>query len=376
MLKAPIPIRGEHIIQRFTESSKLTLSVNNTIDLFCTDKFVDYDVNLLTAKCDKDKSFEVSAISVPPVKVLWDDLQCNFQTMVARLSRRAENETFVTGQFGFEVTPTRFVQIYEILFNKATESAYYAHHQMYPSITALPQCRDKINFGQDCFSPVPDCDVLYNKTVQKEHICGHLGFPVFGDECNKYFLTDTLSRGHLAANADFTFKLQRQTTFKYCNVVPQWASSNNGNWGTIEVAVRTFAVTRGLNLELYTGGYRNLQLKNAEGVLTDIYLNFDGPFHQVPLYVYKVVINELANTGIVFVVINNPKVTNDEVSKLKQICTDKLQISNWFKGKQYRNLLKINLGYIFACEVAEFMNVVKYLPHEIRDKTYRGLLKA
>lgn len=376
MVKAPIPIRGEDIIQELTLNSTLTLYANDVIDLFCTDNFVDYNVNLLTAKCVKGNTFEVFATGVSPVKVLWEDLQCNNQTLAARLSRRGENQTVVIGQFGFEVTRSRFVQIYEILFNKATESAYYAHHHMYPSVRALPQCRDRVDFGQDCFGSLPKCDDLYNRTAQAQRICDHLGFAVGGVNCNKYFKKDFFNRGHLAANSDFTFKLQRRTTFKYCNVVPQWASNNGGNWNNIETAVRKLAVARGLKLELYTGGHGTLQLRNSSGVLTDIYLNFNGPFHKVPLYMYKVVINELGLTGIVFVLINNPKVSTAEVSHLKRICADQLNNSRWFTNDELAGLRSISLGYIFACKVQDFMNTVPYLPHEIRNKTIRGLLKA
>ena len=39
----------------------------------------------------------------------------------------------------------------------------------------------------------------------------------------------------------------------YSNVVPQWQRINNGNWRTVEEAVRSAARRRGVTFQVFTG---------------------------------------------------------------------------------------------------------------------------
>ena len=50
--------------------------------------------------------------------------------------------------------------------------------------------------------------------------------------------TNFLSKGHLSPNAGFVYDVQQDATYYFLNVAPQFQSFNNGNWKSLEYAVR------------------------------------------------------------------------------------------------------------------------------------------
>ena len=53
--------------------------------------------------------------------------------------------------------------------------------------------------------------------------------------------TNFLARGHLAPSAAFIYKLERDATYYFINVAPQFQSFNSGNWMALELATRKVA---------------------------------------------------------------------------------------------------------------------------------------
>ena len=45
----------------------------------------------------------------------------------------------------------------------------------------------------------------------------------------------------------------QEASYMYSNVVPQWQRINNGNWRTVEEAVRSAARRRGVTFQVFTG---------------------------------------------------------------------------------------------------------------------------
>lgn len=118
------------------------------------------------------------------------------------------------------------------------------------------------------------------------------------------------------------------------------------------------AANRNINLEVYSGTFGTLQLKDTSNVLRDIFLYISGTTKKIPVpkIYYKILVNRAANSGIVLIGVNNPHLTLDEIKKSYIVCTDvssQINYINWQKDN-------IERGYSYACAVNDF---VKAVPH-------------
>lgn len=101
-----------------------------------------------------------------------------------------------------------------------------------------------------------------------------------------------------------------------------------------------------------------MSLDDYFGNSKDIFLYVNGNDRRIPvpkLY-YKVLINKADNSGIVFIGVNNPHLTLEQIKKDYIICTDvsdKIDYINWKKDD-------ISRGFSYACDVNEFLKAV---PH-------------
>ena len=59
---------------------------------------------------------------------------------------------------------------------------------------------------------------------------------------------------------------------RFVNVAPQWQSFNGRNWATFEDDCRQFAISRNLDLEVYTGTSGVIELADVNGEMVPIYL--------------------------------------------------------------------------------------------------------
>lgn len=200
---------------------------------------------------------------------------------------------------------------------------------------------------------------LYSRNIQRETINGVLDL-----DANDYTYihkTDDyyLARGHLTAKTDFIYGSQQRLTFYYVNVAPQWQTLNAGNWNTMEQNVRDYAFDRGLNLIVHTGTFGLSTLPNANtNEDVDIYLYFDDNGDgalPVPELFWKVIYDEINETGIAIVGINNPHETNIEDHI---ICEDVCDQVDWLTWKRDN----IKQGYGYCCTIDEFRKTVPYLP--------------
>ena len=53
--------------------------------------------------------------------------------------------------------------------------------------------------------------------------------------------TNYFAKGHLAPDAAFIYDAFQDATYYYINVAPPFQSFNNGNWKSLEMAVRELA---------------------------------------------------------------------------------------------------------------------------------------
>lgn len=85
---------------------------------------------------------------------------------------------------------------------------------------------------------------------------------------NLYF-----GRGHLTPNAYFTTSDDQQTTYEIINAVPQWQCINQANWKTLETNIRKYS--ENAKLDVYTGTFGVLKLKDNNNVEKEIYFGFE-----------------------------------------------------------------------------------------------------
>ena len=50
--------------------------------------------------------------------------------------------------------------------------------------------------------------------------------------------TNYFAKGHLSPDAGFVYNVMQDATYYFVNVAPQFQSFNNGNWKSLEYAVR------------------------------------------------------------------------------------------------------------------------------------------
>jgi hypothetical protein len=109
-----------------------------------------------------------------------------------------------------------------------------------------------------------------------------------------------------------------------------------------------------------------MTLADNSGFRKQIFLHVDGSVKKIPVpkFYYKILIDKTENSGIAFIGVNNPHLTLDEILKDFIICTDvsnKINYINWKKTD-------ISRGYSYACEVNEFLKVVKHFPKIVVNK--------
>lgn len=261
-------------------------------------------------------------------------------------------------EVGYQVQ-NQFYPVYESCFNQGSLNAIYTKSTLKP-YNAMFQTRVERPFfiANDVYGLVP-VDSLFSPRGQKSAVAQVVG-PLVDSYMTK---NEFLSRGHLAAKADFVLAFGERATFHYVNCAPQWYGFNSGNWNSLEQDLRDHIHQEGYDTVIYTGTYGVTELKSSFGHRVNIYLYSDennNPVIPVPLYFYKVWYEPMTKRGIAFVGINNPYLSNSEARDLifcKDICTGNRDFSwlTWHPGN-------ISEGFSFCCTVSEFTNVVRHLP--------------
>lgn len=235
--------------------------------------------------------------------------------------------------------------IYLLFFNKRIN--FFADH------VKESERRDFKNVGLPSTVNVVNA---YKKYSQLEHLNRLLG------STQKYFnATSFLARGHLTPDADFIFPSAQFSTYFLMNVCPQFQSINGGNWLKIETLTRRLAEHFNNDLTIYTGVYMQLKLKN---LINDkdipLYLS-DNEKIPVPQWMWKILKNDAASSAIVFITLNNPFATANEIQEFCTNVCDRAFLSR----KQLQNPRK---GYTFCCELSEFKSIVKTLPTSLNAR--------
>lgn len=354
------------------------------VELVCSDNFTapfNLEKNLLV-RCVESQTFTINNR-----KTLFNSFKCRSypKHIARRTNRKCNNNTATLAEIGFAIDKNRFVHVMDVCHNEHIQLTYYTHFKLGPS-----------NYGHQRNFPRPDFEVgdffnrsrqvpiLYTRRLQRETL-GKL----LGDQMVNRLLNDTIflfmARGHLMAKSDNILGNQQRATFYYINVAPQWQPFNAGNWATVEIVVREYVSQQKLHAEVYTGTFGVLALRDCTGNFVDVYLDINngtsnnctgnGPHPKpdsstsrlpVPLYYYKIVLTK-DGRGVVFIGLNNPHATRDEIRSGKyDICPNVSQKIGWMNNRW--NSTDIFLGYSYACDVNSFAKVVAHLPRSVKAK--------
>ncbi|KAH8380644.1 hypothetical protein KR009_011947 [Drosophila setifemur] len=342
------------------ESGFYTVEEGSSIDLHCTGALVSPFNRFtgLTARCVGDQLYEAEGERVNIrgfVCQSWPTYQA------LRTGESCEGGTDLI-QIGFDVAAGVVNQI-EICYDQDEQISRYARYELTAANVAYQRGVAQPGYLRGEFYTGKDVNVLYSQSNQLEAFNTILGL-----DASKYFDTTQdlyLTRGQLAARNDFIHSSAQRATHFYVNAVPQWRSSNIGNWLAIESSLRQYVADEALNVSVYAGSWDISTLPNSQGVQTTIYLNPETNQLPVPRILYRIVIDQESREGVVLVVVNNPHITLAETLEDYVICEDigaQLDWLDWDKA----DLLK---GYSYACSVEDFTKVVNDLPLDQLETT-------
>lgn len=113
-----------------------------------------------------------------------------------------------------------------------------------------------------------------------------------------------------------------------------------------------------MNLDVYSGTWDILELDDSKGVGRPFHLFINNNVKQIPVprFFYRMIINRAEDSGVVFIGINNPYLTLEQIKRDYIICkdvSDEIKYIGWKREN-------IQRGYCYACSVNDFVNVV---PH-------------
>lgn len=165
-----------------------------------------------------------------------------------------------------------------------------------------------------------------------------------------------LSRGHMAAKTDFVYGALQRLTFWYLNTAPQWQTFNGGNWNTLEMDVRSFATSRRLDLDVYTGVHGQMTMEDVRGKQQPVHLHVDRAIVSVPKFYWKVIYDPLSKRGTAFVGLNDPFIKS--ITKDIYICEDISYKIEWLKWRRHH----ITDGISYACTVDDLRKAVPTVP--------------
>lgn len=256
-----------------------------------------------------------------------------------------------------------WIPLMEICHDNELASTLWTHHRLTPQSQYFQHNVPRVSFIKGKFYRGINPNVAYTRNAQRKTIAKILGSWKIADDIVSNDSDLFLARGHLAAKSDFVFAAHQIATFFYINAAPQWQTFNNGNWLSIEHAVKKFVAKRKINVEVYTGTYGVMTYPDIHNKEQEIFLEWNQNTGQrqipVPRFYYKVLIADEIQAGIVFIGVNNPYVPANLIKSEYILCPDvgdKVHYVDWERKN-------ITIGYSYACSINEFTKVVTHLPH-------------
>lgn len=171
-----------------------------------------------------------------------------------------------------------------------------------------------------------------------------------------------LAKGHLAPDADFVLEAEQDATYYYINAVPQWQAVNNGNWKSLEFAVRKLAEKRQATFQVYSGTHGILELPDGHNHPVKMFLgqSYGKEVVPVPALLWKVIHNAAANTAVAFVVVNDvsEKGSSESSSLSGRPCPDVCSRLAWVDW----DVTETAKGLTFCCTVGALRATIPDIP--------------
>ncbi|XP_037940732.1 uncharacterized protein LOC119673507 [Teleopsis dalmanni] len=337
----------------FNANGCVTLNSGDSIEFVCSDRFAaPLEGKNVIATCVRGSIFKVNGKDIDVYSISCT----SWQYFTAKRTGKSCNGGILI-EVGFQLDDKRFAKQYAVCFNESEEVTRYVHHMLSPGSNNFAIGVDCGRFTTANFFHREDVDRLYTRVQHQATINNLLGCSKYFDDRNDVILT----RGHLAAKADFVYASQQRATYILINAAPQWHSFNGGNWEKIESSLRYWVFKQNKYIECWTGVWGVSSLLDINNQYQPLYLDYNSRNNgliPVPKLFFRVVIEPSTGKGIVFVGVNNPYLSLDDILKDYVLCpdvSDVVTFINWNK----RN---IKQGYCYACEVAEFAKAVPNLP--------------
>uniref|UniRef100_A0A336LKP8 CSON012545 protein n=1 Tax=Culicoides sonorensis TaxID=179676 RepID=A0A336LKP8_CULSO len=287
--------------------------------------------------------------------------------VAVRTGKKCFNDASVL-DVGFEVG-YRFLKVYEICFDEVLETTHYVTHEFTPPYKTHQAGFPRPGWLNTGYYNGKRVDTLYTRASQREVVTKILNSTTQVDKYIPETSDFYLARGHISAKSDFIFGSQHRATFWLMNAAPQWQVFNNGNWIAVEIAIKNFVADRNIEVDAYTGTHGVTTLWDEQNKPHEIYLAFDennNGLIPVPKIYYKILVERKTKFGIVLIGVNNPYLDLKEIESDYVLCKDVSDQINWVSWDKKN----ITLGYSYACDVNEFMAVIKHIP----DLIVKGLL--
>ncbi|XP_068157284.1 uncharacterized protein [Drosophila tropicalis] len=264
--------------RRLSLKRTVSSAINEVLQMYCS------ATDIVATTCLQTRVFQPrlpQTCRAPPVAIVQPVQDRSCPHTMFMIGYRAGNQ---------------FLELYRACFDTRAVRAVFVTHRVYAK-PFFPR-RPCVRFSTDGVIGQAD-EASY--TVRSIHATFRA---TFGN--NQQFIPNNrdvvINRGHLAASADFLFGDQMCATFKYVNVVPQFASINDRNWEAIERWVRN-SVRGNQFVDVRTGATGILTLRVGQQAGRQVYLN--GRRNPVPEWMYKRVDNPTTRRTVVFLTYNN-----------------------------------------------------------------------
>jgi hypothetical protein len=299
--------------------------------------------------------FPDSTFSINDVAYDFSDIKCLEPPQSTVREAGYCNTTHVLkGIIGFNLN-YEFLEVIEVCYDIRRHMTVHTTHKLNRNVASTETELDRKNYILLELFEAPD--QFYRCKNQIMNL-GHL----FNSQTHaqKYIDCDKggdmyLTKGHLVPKSDFLFGFQRKTTSYDIATAPQWQTINSGNWRILENRIRRYANSHNVDLTVTTGTLNVLSLPNLFDVPQFLQLTKgeNNTFVTVPALFWKLVHDRTNDSGIVFVLINNPHVRHRlKVDYVVCTCVCR-KTTSWFDGL---NRLDKKKGYIYCCTVEEFRN--------------------
>lgn len=313
----------------------------------------------INATCSSGRFFRI-----PNRSFNFNTVSCNlFPPSLARFTGNTCLADLKEFEIGYRAN-CRMIRLMYGCFDQYYQRTIYTRMELPPNIEGaqigFPRPRwtegDFFNLGG-----IP-LDTIYTRNEQRITINTLLGLDV---NSTKYVQLDNnlfLARAHLSANADFIFGTQRRASFYFLNAAPKWHTFNAGNWLSIEMDIRRFVIKTKQTVQMYTGTFGISTLPHEiTGEQIELFLFVDDKGNKaipVPQLFWKVIYEPITRRGSVFLGVNNPYLSEDEVHK-HIICPDVSNEIPWLTWAA----TNITGGISYTCTVEGFRAATGLLQH-------------